>query len=134
MASLQAFPIRYGVFRPLLSVLGMGPRFSSVDVDHDHVRVRMGWSFQAEIPLRSITAAKASSGLVGGIGVHGWRGRWLVNGATSGLVTLEIDPPARARVLGVPVRLRALRVSVESPDGLLAALADGGVQDKRQHD
>jgi hypothetical protein len=134
MASSQTFPIRYGVFRPLLSVLGVGPRFSSVDIDGEHVRVRMGWSFQAEIPLRSITTAKAFSGLVGGIGVHGWRGRWLVNGAASGLVTLEIDPPARARVLGVPIRLRALRVSVESPDELLAALADRGVQEHRQHD
>lgn len=134
MASSQTFPIRYGVFRPLLSVLGVGPRFSSVKIDGDHVRVRMGWSFQAEIPLRSITAAEPSRGFVGGIGAHGWRGRWLVNGAASGLVTLEIDPPARARVLGVPVRLRTLRVSVESPDELRAALADGGVQEQRQHD
>ena len=133
MAASQRFPIRYGVFRPLLTVLGMGPGLSSVDIDGDHVRVRMGWSFQAEIPLHSITTAEAFSGLVGGIGVHGWRGRWLVNGAASGLVTLEIDPPARARVSGVPVRLRALRVSVKSPHELLAALADGGVQEQRQH-
>ncbi len=132
MASLQTFPIRYGVFRPLLSVLGMGPRFSSVEVEVDHVRVRMGWSFQADIPRGSITGAEASSGLVGGIGVHGWRGEWLVNGAAKGLVTINIDPPARGRVLGVPVRLRTLRVSVESPEELLAVLADGGVKDHRQ--
>ena len=134
MASPQTFPIRYGVFRPLLSVLGMGPRFSSVQVEGDRVRVRMGWSFQADIPRSSITGAEASTGFVGGIGVHGWRGQWLVNGAAKGLVTINIDPPARGRVLGVPVRLRTLRVSVESPDELLAVLADGGVHDQRQKD
>lgn len=132
MASLQTFPIRYGVFRPLLSVLGMGPRFSSVTVEGDHVRVRMGWSFQADIPRSSITGAEASTGLAGGIGVHGWRGEWLVNGAAKGLVTINIDPPARGRVLGARVRLRTLRVSVESPEELLAVLADGGVHDDRQ--
>lgn len=72
--------------------------------------------------LASVTAARPYSGLVGGIGVHGWRGRWLVNGAARGLVTVEIDPPARARVLGVPVRLRTLCVSVESPEELISAL------------
>lgn len=132
MASTQTFPIRYGLFRPLLSVLGVGPRFSKVEVDGDHLRARMGWSFSADIPLSSITAATPYSGFVGGIGVHGWRGEWLVNGAASGLVTITIDPPARARVLGVPVRLRTLRISVESPAELLAALADGGVEDQRQ--
>ena len=34
--------------------------------------------------------------------------------------------------MGVPVKLRVLQVSVESPDALIAALADGRVDDKRQ--
>ena len=131
---MKTFPIRYGVFLQLLSVLGMGPRFSSVEVEVEPVRVRMGWSFKADIPRRSITGAEASPGLVGGIGVPGWRGQWLVNGSAKGLVTIHIDPPARARVLGVPVRLRTLQVSVESPDELVAGLSDGGVHDQRQHD
>jgi hypothetical protein len=88
----------------------------------DHLRVRMGFSFRAEIPLASITGVRPFSGLVGGIGVHGWRGRWLVNGAASGIVTIDIEPPARAKVLGVPVPLRTLQVSVESPEELIAAL------------
>ncbi|MGI8809696.1 MAG: hypothetical protein ACR2KK_18020 [Acidimicrobiales bacterium] len=134
MASARLFPLRYGLFRPLLSVLGIGPRFSGVEVEDQHLRVRMGWSFRADVPLNSVAAARPDHGFVGGIGVHGWRGEWLVNGAASGLVRIEIAPPARARVLGVPVRLRTLRVSVESPDELLAALADGGVQDHRQQD
>ena len=56
-------------------------------------------------------------------GVHGWRGRWLVNGAGVGLVRLRLDPEQRARTLGLPVRLRELIVNVAEPDALIAALA-----------
>ena len=111
------------MFRPLLSLVGAGPRFSAVEVGGDRLRARMGWSFRADVPLASVTAARPYTGFVGGIGVHGWRGRWLVNGGARGLVEIDIDPPARAHVVGVPVRLRTLRVSVESPDGLIAALS-----------
>ena len=123
MAPPQEFPVRYGVFRPLLSVLGGGPGFSGVTVDGDRMRVRMGWMFRAEIPMTSITGAERHRGLVGGIGVHGWRGTWLVNGSAKGVVSVHIDPPAPARVLGVPVKLRTLQVSVEEPEELLAALS-----------
>ena len=123
MASTQEFPLRYGVFRPLLSVLGAGPGFSGMSLDGDRLKVRMGWMFRAEIPVASITGAEPHQGLVGGIGVHGWRGTWLVNGATKGVVSVNIEPPARARVLGVPVKLRTLQVSVEEPEVFLAALS-----------
>ena len=121
----RTFPLRYGILRPLLSVVGAGPRFSKVVVDGDTVRVGMGPSFAAEFPLSSMVDARSFRGLAGGIGVHGWRGRWLVNGSVRGIVTLDLDPPARARVLGVPVRLKTLDVSVESPDELIAALRPG---------
>lgn len=123
MASTQEFPIRYGVSRPLLSVLGAGPRFSGVTVDGDRLVVRMGWMFRAEVPLSSITGIKAHTGTVGGIGVHGGRGRWLVNGGIKGIVDIAIDPPASARVLGVRARLKELQVGVESPEELLALVS-----------
>ena len=122
MASVRTFRIRYGFLRPLLSVLGAGPAFSRVDIDGNHLRVRMGWTFRADIPLSSVTGAKPFSGLAGGVGVHGWRGTWLVNGGIRGIVEIAVDPPARAKVFGVPVRLRVLQVSVESPEELIAAL------------
>jgi hypothetical protein len=37
-------------------------------------------------------------------GVHGWRGSWLVNGSSSGLVRFEIEPAVRALIMGIPVR------------------------------
>lgn len=57
-----------------------------------------------------------------GWGAHGWRGRWLVNGSSKGIVVLEIDPVARGRVLGFPVRVRDLALSLEDPEGLCEAL------------
>ena len=118
----ERFAIRYGALRPLLSLLGLGPRHSGLELDGDRLRVRMGWAFSVALPRARIRSAERSEGAVGSIGVHGWRGRWLVNGAVSGLVTLRVEPAARAWVIGVPVRLALLRVSVEDPDALLRAL------------
>ena len=118
----KRFAIRYGAFGPLLSLLGLGPWRSGLELDGERLQVRMGWGFSATVPRAQIRSAEHSEGLVGGIGVHGWRGRWLVNGAASGLVALHIEPPARAWAIGVPVKLTSLRVSVEDPDALLRAL------------
>jgi hypothetical protein len=118
-----SFDFRYGVFRPLLAILAMGPRFSKITLDGDTLRVALGWAFRASIPVRQITAAQRRDGPVGGIGVHGWRGRWLVNGAATGLVAITVDPPARAWAIAiVPITLRELTVSLEDPDAFLAAL------------
>jgi hypothetical protein len=121
VAPTQGFRFRYGVVRPLLSILALGPKFSSAELDDDTLRVRMGWAFRATIPRRQIVDARGRGGLVGGIGVHGWNGRWLVNGATTGLMTIAVDPPVRAWVV-VPVKLKQLTMSLEDPGALLAAL------------
>ncbi len=118
----DTFPIRFGFWKPLLAVFGMGPSRSRVVIDPTTVRVRMGWAFRAKIDRVSIVRAFADTDKWGGIGVHGWRGTWLVNGSVSGIVTLAIDPPAPARVLGYPIRLRTLYVSLEDPAGFLARL------------
>jgi len=117
----RVFAFRYGVFRLLLTVLGMGPGLSRVALGADTLHVRMGWAFQAKVPRDRITSAEAVSGLVGGIGVHGWGGRWLVNGAASGLVKITFEPAGRARMV-IPVKLTQLTVSLEDPDGFIAAV------------
>jgi hypothetical protein len=45
-----------------------------------------------------------------------------VNGSSHGILVLAIDPPERARVLGVPVRVRELAISLDDPVGFAAAL------------
>ena len=117
-------PISFNRFsRVLMTPLGFGPRHSRLTLGPDDVAVRLGWAFRATVPRASITEAVERTERVLSLGAHGWRGRWLVNGANSGLVTITIDPPARARVLGVPVRLRELTVSVAVPSDLVGALA-----------
>ena len=132
MVSTQEFRLSYGRLKPLLAVLGAGPAHASITLDEEFLRVRMSWLFTATVPRSSIAGARPFTGMVGGWGAHGWRGVWLVNGSSKGIVSITIDPPGRARVTGVPVKLRELRVSVESPDELIAALTDGGVEDQRE--
>lgn len=107
----------------LLGALGLGSRFSRVVVDRATVEVRMGWAFCGAVPLAAVSRATRGRDVALTRGVHGWRGDWLVNGSGRGVVELGLEPPLRARVAGVPVRVRRLRVSVEDVDGLLDALA-----------
>jgi hypothetical protein len=125
IAGPARFPIRFGIFRWLLSLIGAGPRASYAELSGEVLRVRMGWTFRARIPIGSVTRAHRDGTMRWGVGVHGWRGRWLVNGSTKGIATVEIDPPVRAFVCGFPVRLRRLHVSLDDPDGFVAALGRG---------
>lgn len=107
---------------PLSVPFGLGPRHSEVRIEDGVLHVSMGWGFRAEIPLESITSAEHYTGRITSWGAHGWRGRWLVNGSSRGIVVLTIDPPAKARVSGgVPVTLNELAVSVTDPDALIEA-------------
>jgi hypothetical protein len=122
----RRFAISYGrAFEPLATLTGTGSRSSGVDLDEDTLRVRMGWAFRAEVPRASIASASRGEDVRMTRGVHGWRGDWLVNGDGTGIVELRLDPPARAAMGGIPIRLERLRVSLEDPDGLLAAIAPG---------
>ena len=120
----QRFPILYsGINAKVFPLLALPRSNSYVELDDDSLRVQLGWGFTARIPRRSIsTAARGPD--VSGItaGAHGWRGRWLVNGSRQGIVRLDIDPPVRAWTLAIPVSLRRLLVSLEDPEGFLAAL------------
>jgi hypothetical protein len=117
------FAIRYSRFnRVLLGVLGAGPRHARVDLDDDALRVRLGPWFRATVPRAAIAGAQPDRAPVRGWGAHGWRGTWLVNGSSQGLVRVDVEPRQRAFVCGVPVSLGVLRVSVEEPDALVAAL------------
>jgi hypothetical protein len=120
------FDIRYNpVLRPIFTAFGMGPGTSHVIVTTDELHTVMGWAFRGRIARSAIVDARpARIPLVLGIGVHGWAGRWAVNGSRTGAVRLEIDPPARARVCGLSIRLRTLWLSLADPDGFLTALGN----------
>jgi hypothetical protein len=110
-------------FLPISVPFGLGPKQSEVRVADRSLYVRFGWGFRAEIPLTSIKAAKPNTDKVYAWGAHGFRGRWLVNGSSKGIVQLTIDPPARAYVIGVPITVRTLDISVTDPQALIAECA-----------
>ena len=126
MGGPQWFALRYGTgSKHFLNLFSLGPDRSGVVVNDAEVGIAMGRGFGGRAPRSTVTSALTLAGTVVGRGVHGWRGDWLVNGARNGLVELLFDPPMKARVLGFPVNVRRLRVSVDDPDGLVEAIAPG---------
>jgi hypothetical protein len=120
---VQEFAIRFDRWFRWASVIGgLIPRWSRVAIDGDRAMVRMSYAFSSEFPISAAQSIRPWTGRVWGWGVHGWGGRWLVNGSSHGIVVLELDPPARSRVLGVPVRVRELALSLEDPTGFATAL------------
>jgi hypothetical protein len=109
-----------------------GRGVSGVEVDAGQIRVRMG-SFKLDIPRSSVRAVRLSQARVRGTtGVHGSRGRWLVNGSAEGLVEVTIDPPSNVApsidtLFGLgPSRVNQLTVSLEDPAGFIAAVQPEG--------
>ena len=124
---IRPFALRYSwAIRWLLSPIGLGPAHSGADVYHGFVRVRMGWAFHSDIPRTSITSARIHPGFIRWTaGAHtNLRGRWLVNGAGSGIVELTIDPPSEGWTSGFPIHVRSLLIGLADPDGFLRAISD----------
>lgn len=119
---MQRFAISFDGSALLPTLLGMGPGVSGVYVDEHKIQVRMGRSFRTEIPRSSVREATRYSGRVKSRGVHGGAGRWLVNGSGDGLVQLTMDRPAAGRIWFFKVRVETLIVSLDDPDGFLAAM------------
>ncbi|MGD9996184.1 MAG: hypothetical protein AB7L17_06205 [Ilumatobacteraceae bacterium] len=123
----RTIPIWFSGLNRAMAIIGITRRASYVRLDHRTLHVRLSWAFRAAIPRSAIQHARHDTGRVWGWGAHGWRGEWLINGSSSRIVRIDIDPAVRARLLVVvPVRLRTLRVSVERPDELLTELGVTG--------
>ncbi len=123
-AGTKRFPVRFDTaYRVLSTALLMSPSQSFVEVEGDKVRVRMAWGFRAEFPRSAVRSVTSYDRTPLSRGIHGWAGRWLVNGSGGGVMSLILEPSQRGYVLGFPVRLRNLLVSIEDPSGLMAALA-----------
>jgi hypothetical protein len=118
------FPISFDPWYRLLStVLGLPPSSAYVQVTGEQVEVRMGWAFRSRFRRSEVISAAALDIRPISRGVHGFAGRWLVNGAGRGILKIELSPAQRAYVIGVPVRLRELLLSVNEVSALAAALA-----------
>ena len=115
-------PIRYGPpWQWILPLLGLPRGFAYIQVKGDEVKVRMGWAFLVKFSRLDVIEVVDRQAVVS-IGAHGWEGRWLVNGAHSPIATIRLSRPARGLVLGFPVTVRELLVSVDDRDALRRAL------------
>jgi hypothetical protein len=103
-------------------LLGIVPEHCRVEVDASELRVRMAWAFRLDVPRMSVRSVALDDRRAWGWGAHGWRGTWLVNGSSSGLVRIELDPAGHGRVAGFPAHVRVLLVAVEAPEALVEAL------------
>ena len=120
------FPISFdGWYRVLSSIIGLLPSSSYVNVDSEQVQVRMGWAFWSRFPRSAVESVSESGRRPLSRGVHGFAGRWLVNGSGRGVVGIQLNPRQRAYVLGFPVRVKLLMVSVAEPSALAATFAKG---------
>jgi hypothetical protein len=123
MPGATRFPIRFdAAYRVLSSVLLLPPSASFVEVDERNVTVRMGWAFRACFPCSAVASISRFERTPLSRGVHGFAGRWLVNGSGQGILAFELEPRQRGWVLGFPVQLRQLLVSVVEPDALARLL------------
>ena len=119
----ERFDIQFDNWYAVLSnALFLSPSSAYVELDGDDVLVRMGWAFQARFPRSSIAVVAKDHSSPLSRGVHGFAGRWLVNGSAQGLVRIDLRPGQHGHVLGFPVRLQRLVVSVTQPAALAAAL------------
>ena len=118
------FPIKFERAYSLLSrALFMSPSDSYVELDGAEVSVRMAWGFRARFPRSAVVSTAPFEQRTFSRGVHGFAGRWLVNGSGDGILAVELAPVQRAYVMGFPVKLKQLLVSVEDRAGLAKALA-----------
>jgi hypothetical protein len=109
---------------------GGGPGRGGVEVDSAVLRVRVP-DFHLDIPRSSVrSAARSERQTRGTIGVHGRRGRWLVNGSHNGLVELTIEPPCytprNLSTVFLKMRVSSLIISLVDPDGFIAAVEGDG--------
>src|SRR5260370_27067485 len=124
MATSTRFPIKFASpYARLSKALLISPSNSYVEIEGNDVSVRMAWAFRTRFDRSHVTGTSLPGKRVPLTrGVHGWAGRWLVNGAGDGILAIYLHPRQPAYVLGFPVSLRQLQVSVEDPPALAAAL------------
>ena len=93
-------PIKYSkIWAWLLTIMLLPQRFSYLEADGDTIKVRMSYGFRARFTRGDVSSVDTNRPVVS-IGVHGWRGRWLVNGAHRPIARITFALPIRARVLG----------------------------------
>jgi hypothetical protein len=78
----RRFPILFEPwYRVLSTALFLSPSSSYVEVGDDQVHVRLAWGFRASFPRAAVKGTSLVDDHPLSRGVHGWAGKWLVNGS-----------------------------------------------------
>ncbi|BBZ15164.1 hypothetical protein [Mycobacterium branderi] len=127
------FAMRYDRwYRPLASLLGVGPRWTKIQVLDGTLHIKHGWIFRMDVPLTDIESASQVAERPWAWGAHPAKDGWLVNGSRRGIVEVRFSRPVEpkralrgANWLGAdwPGGLpRAVYISVTEPDAFIAAV------------
>ena len=115
----------YGWWRLPLTVLGLGPSISYMEIANGNLVVVMGWAFRMKAPLSEVESARLDEKPVSwrfGIGVHGLSGEWAVNATRRPHVAITFKSPQQGRVIGLKVKVKVLHLCPAEPDQLLDEL------------
>jgi hypothetical protein len=121
------FAMRYDRwYRPLATVFGLGPKWTTIQVVDDTLRVKHGWAFRIDVPLKDIKSARLVRKRPWAWGVHQAKDGWLVNGSRHGIVEVKFASPVKPKkpLSSLPFSgpFRSLYLSLTKPDSFIAAL------------
>ncbi|MGH7297044.1 MAG: hypothetical protein ACRELB_19055, partial [Polyangiaceae bacterium] len=87
------FPIRFEpAFRLLCKGIFLAPDDAHLDIGEDLVHVRFAWGFRSTFPRSSVASTAVYARRPVSRGVHGWAGKWLVNGAGDRILAIDLEP------------------------------------------
>ncbi len=110
-------------WRPLLVLFGATAARAELAVERERLVARFGW-YRLEVPRAQVAAVESVRWpWWGGIGWRYWGGRLGLIGASAPVLCVRLASQHRARLLGIPLRVRELCISVDDPAAVRAALA-----------
>ena len=116
-------------YLPLATVLGLGPKRTTIRLDDETLHVQHGWAFRLDIPRKDIRSARTISLRPLSWGVHTGGDLWMVNGSRDGIVEIKLARPVSSKSVRRQSsrwgEVRTLYLSLDDPVGFVAALTAG---------
>jgi hypothetical protein len=122
VAGSVTFPIACDRSGRAMAIVGAMPSRWRVTITDDAFEVDAQWWFRMTAPRSAIASVTVEPARTISRGVHGWRGRWLVNGAGRPLVIVRFDVVQRGHSMAIPITVRELTLSISEPESFVAEL------------
>jgi len=116
--------ITFIVFGAIILLLGVSPLLTAHEIGSNHLTIRQGWYFQAEIPLKLISHAEPAQGRNFGLGVRCIKKLRKLYVLTSDrrMVSVALSTEIFVRVLGSRKIIGEIIINVNDPAGFVAAI------------